>query len=140
MNFLNRDITTIKTGIIVHQVNCQKKMGKGLALQLKNKYFQHYLDFLKKEPILGDIVVSKINPQLYVIGIYGQFDYGYGKCFTDYEAFEEGIIKVIDISKKENLPVYVPYKIGCGLAGGDWDIILNILETIPNCYCCKVNI
>ena len=30
--------------------------------------------------------------------------------------------------KKETLTIGFPYKIGCGLAGGDWNIVYNIIE------------
>lgn len=139
MQVLNKDILTIKRGIIVHQVNCKKVMGKGLAREIRREYPQHYFDYLKKEPQLGDIIVTKINPQLFIVGIYGQDNYGYGGCFTNYDAFQKGFLRIRELAEKEKLSIYVPYKIGCGLAGGDWLIIKNILEQVPDCYCCKVN-
>jgi len=42
MKIINRDLLTIESGIIAHQVNCQGKMGAGLALKIRKKYPQVY--------------------------------------------------------------------------------------------------
>ena len=61
-------------------------------------------------------------------------------CHTDYDAFRKcckqlklQIKEVLLVSykykfKKETLTIGFPYKIGCGLAGGDWSIISKIIE------------
>lgn len=125
------DILNVKNGIIVHQVNCQYTMGAGLAKQIKQKYPKHYYDYKNTKPFMGNIVITEISKSLYIIGIYGQNDYGRG-LKTNYEALEEGMKKVNEFRMLKNLPVYIPYKIGCGLAGGDWEIVKNIIKnTIP---------
>ena len=61
-------------------------------------------------------------------------------CHTEYDAFRKcckqlklQIEEVLLVSyaykfKKETLTIGFPYKIGCGLAGGDWSIVEKILE------------
>ena len=55
--------------------------------------------------------------------IFAQYDYGYGpRRYTNYEAFAcclENLNKLVP----DYVPIAFPYKIGCGLGGGDWDII-----------------
>ena len=50
---ITADITTITEGAILHQVNCQDKLGAGVALALATKYpkvKQRYHAFTKKYP------------------------------------------------------------------------------------------
>lgn len=138
MKIISGNILEIKSGIIVHQVNCQYKMGAGLAAQIRKKYPKHYNDFIDMKPELGNIVATKINKELFVVGIYGQYYYGRIGMYTDYLALKNGLEKVSYLMNKTNLDVFIPYKIGCGLAGGNWDIVKQIIEnTIPNCYIVK---
>lgn len=47
------DILSIHRGIIVHQVNCQRVMGAGLALKIRRKYYRHYLDYMGPSATVG---------------------------------------------------------------------------------------
>ena len=84
------DICKLQNGIICHQVNCQRKMGKGLALQIRKNFIQHYLEYINTEPELGKILTTEISSELYVAALYSQYYFGStGKVFTDYKAFKE---------------------------------------------------
>lgn len=130
MQIINGNILNIKHGVIIHQVNCKKVMGAGLALQIRRKYPKHYLDFITKEPKLGDIVITHVNSDLYIIGVYGQNGYGRTEIHTDYSALGDGLEKAGQFAKKKKLPVYIPYGIGCGLAGGNWKCVMEIIESV----------
>lgn len=133
MKIVCGDILAIKRGVIVHQVNCKKVMGAGLALQIKRKYPQHFADFLSTEPKLGNIVTTHVSNELYVVGLYGQDGYGRTGQHTDYGAFSNAIAKAAAFAAEKSLPLYLPYGIGCGLAGGDWTRISGILSGYPEC-------
>lgn len=47
---------------------------------------------------------------------------------TDYSAFEKCVSAIKLYAEKYNYSVGFPYKIGCGLAGGDWEIVLKIIK------------
>ena len=32
------------------------------------------------------------------------------------------------------MSIAIPYGIGCGLAGGDWEIVSNIIDDVTNSY------
>jgi hypothetical protein len=54
-----------------------------------------------------------------------------GATYTDYQAFEICLnkVKIWQSNCLEGvLPVYLPYGIGCGLAGGNWDVIKHLIE------------
>ena len=73
-------------------------------------------------------VQSDINPK-YIANMFAQENYGYGKCFTNYEAFEICILHVLAYcNMMEIKSIAMPYKIGCGNAGGNWNIIYSLLE------------
>lgn len=133
MKIVCGDILAINHGVIVHQVNCKKVMGAGLALQIRKKYPQHFTDYMAAEPKLGNIVVTCIHSTLYIIGVYGQYSYGRYGLHTNYSALRIAMIKAAQFAAQKNLPLYIPYGIGCGLAGGDWNRVAAILSDIPNC-------
>lgn len=128
MQTIYGDITQLR-GILVHQVNCQKTMGAGLALRMKTKFPQHYQDYLAHTPELGSILVSELQPDLVIAALYAQDKYGTSRIQTDYHAFEACLQKLQKVAQRHpNLPVYFPNRIGCGLAGGNWNIIHSYLR------------
>lgn len=135
------NLLTVNSGIIAHQVNCQRVMGAGLALAIRRVYPKHYSEYLETTPELGSICATEITPTLYVVGVYGQDNFGRGETQTNYDALRSGFTKLRAFSKSKNLPVYLPYMIGCGLAGGNWKKVLRIIEeTLPGSTILNPNI
>lgn len=103
-------------------------MGAGLAKQIATKFplvKQDYKEAHKKgEVTLGTTQLVYITTELYVANLAGQDNYGTGKLQTDYDALRKCLSKL-----PTNLPIYIPYNLGCGLAGGDWKKVLKILES-----------
>ena len=131
MKTIEGDLLDIADGIICHQVNCQRRAGAGLALAISKKYPLWYQHFVAVPPHLGDVDVFWLNPHLRIASLFAQNRYGRVGKFTDYPAFDccLGGLK-LDIGRA---PVYFPYGIGCGLAGGDWDIVEAMIEKhFPN--------
>jgi O-acetyl-ADP-ribose deacetylase (regulator of RNase III) len=128
--------------VIAHQANCMKAMGAGIAYQIKLKYPKMYEvdcnDPRSASEKLGGFTYARIQNG-WGFNLYGQFRMGYG-LQTDYKALEKAIDKMLTIIPEltrfdsgpagHTLKVGMPWKIGAGLAGGDWDIILNIIETL----------
>lgn len=127
-------ILDIKSGIIVHSVNCQGVMGCGLALALRTKYLSIYPSYRKYcqshyfRP--GMVQFINVDENLWICNLAGQDRYGRDKRYTDYEAMREGLKKV-RIWREMNHPeltVYIPCGIGCGNGGGDWEVVKKIIE------------
>jgi len=112
-------------GVILHQVNCKRVMGAGIAKQIRSLYPQHYIDYLNTPQQLGNIVITRISPSLTIIGLFAQDGYGRNKQHTNYKALKECLIKVAQLNIQ---PIYAPYKIGCGLGGGDWEIVQQLFK------------
>lgn len=137
------DITTIQTGVIMHQVNCQDVMGAGVAKVLYTKYPQvkekfHQLatqpDYNTPTKRFGLVQPVRISDQLVVLNSFSQLYYGRKKdvVYTDHQALLTNLSKLDAYAKKHNLPAYVPARIGCGLAGGDWATIEKYIKENTN--------
>ena len=126
---------------ICHQVNCKGVMGAGLAKQIKDKWPQVYYDYRTEciynpvEELMGGILISRLNDNVKIVHMFAQNEYGINKRQTDYEAFESCLNKIAtSISNKDYTTIRFPYGIGCGLAGGDWSIIQNLIQKVLGEY------
>jgi O-acetyl-ADP-ribose deacetylase (regulator of RNase III) len=140
--YIKKNILTVNNGIICHQVNCKCKMGAGIALKIRKKWpivYEQYLSECMLGKIqLGSVQIIKINPVLYVANLAGQDGYGRDKRYTNYAALLSCFFDLQKISDELNLQIYIPYKIGCSNAGGDWNIVENdINRAIINPVICK---
>ena len=75
-----------------------------------------------------------------VVNMYGQYNYGYsdGKPPLDYEALRLCMRKMNFIFKGKRIGL--PYVIGCGLAGGDKEIVIQMIkEEFCDCEVTMVN-
>lgn len=126
-NIIKGDLLDVHVGIICHQVNCCHVMGAGLAADIRRKYPRHYADFMSRVPHLGGLCITQVNWNLYVVGIYGQLKYGHDGPYTNYIALQRGMQAVAKMAEEKHLPVYLPYGIGCGLAGGDWAVVKELI-------------
>ena len=127
--------------ILIHQVNCQGAMGSGVAKAIRNKYptvFNVYKEYCEQYKVnnetaslLGTVCLYFANDSHIVANLFGEDRYGKdGKKYTDYEALKSGFIKIRDYAKENNLDLAMPYKIGCGLGGGDWGVVFTIIQEV----------
>lgn len=136
MKLKKGDIFDCEENIIVHQANCLGVMGSGIASQVKEKYpevykgYYHYCKTNTAEDILGTSLICQVNDKRYIANVFGQLAFGGDKVYTDYEALRHSLIEVRDFAKEHKLSVAIPCKIGCGLAGGDWNIVLDMIKEI----------
>lgn len=135
---------------IAHQCNAKGVMGGGLALQIRNKYPKVYNEYRKwiednsfftREEWLGNYLSVRTNDGHVILNLIGQYDYGRDKRYTDYDALEKAFITAINDIRHDyggedtdllQIVIAIPYGIGCGLAGGDWNVVREILENIES--------
>lgn len=151
MKLISQDIFNVKTGIICHQVNCMGVFGSGIALDIKKKWpmvFEEYRNkmLMPRYKNLGRAQVVNVGEDLYVANLFGQFDYGrdfrrteYGSIYTALKNLKKQIdLKQIEDHKDRQ--VFFPYKMSCQNAGGDWNLLMEMLdELFPDCYICKID-
>lgn len=127
---------------ICHQVNCQGRMGSGIARQIRERFPEVYEFYRKRydqqvlngwstDTLLGSIDIVPLNDSHRdIVNMYSQADYGYdGGRYTSYDAFAYCLHEI-----KQNVPtgykIGFPKNIGCGLGGGNWKIISILIEEI----------
>jgi hypothetical protein len=110
-------------------------MGAGLAKAIRERYPQVYTQYMKENDEgllnLGYVSYIDVYNSNMVANICGQESYGRGsKRYTDYDALYVGLSDVFDTAQQMGYDVVIPYKIGCGLANGDWDVVTDMIEEI----------
>lgn len=123
-------------GIIIQGCNAQGVMGSGLAKVIRNKWPNVYIDystFHKHQGLkLGQVVPSVINERLIVANCITQDRYGKGKRHLNYEALYvamENVVRMFDAHNGLVRILHTPL-IGADLAGGDWNIISQIIRSV----------
>lgn len=145
MKYIQRNsITDIDVGVIAHQVNCCNAMGSGVAAAISAKYpivKSHYHalcnNMLEKVDaysaiynLYGKVQVVRITDKLSVANIFTQLYYGNSaKTGLKYTNEDMLVNKIIELCNKyKHTSIYIPEKIGCGLAGGDWNYVSSKLN------------
>lgn len=146
------DIFALDCDIIAHQVNCQGVMGSGIAKVIREKYpivYAEYISFVKTfghydGDLLGRCQVVKVKPidnfsPNYVVNLFGQEYYGREKKqYTSYAALQNALIElrewIFNNIDKEHIVLGLPYKIGCGFGGADWNVVLDTIERVFSKY------
>lgn len=126
---------------ICHQVNCRGVMGSGIAKQIRDRWPEVFISYYtycsrhNHDPqlMLGNIWGVQVTTNCvnrWVVNMFAQDNYGYnGSRFTSYDAFAKCLESMRDRLPKDKT-IGFPKGIGCGLGGGDWDIILRMIETV----------
>ncbi len=125
--FIKGDLLSTDADIICHQVNLQGVMGGGLALSIANKYPFVEKQYRKYEPKVLCEVCFVNTDDFVVANCFSQrMDFS-----TDYDALKGCLRTVKDYMSATGLKtIAIPYKYGCGIANGDWSIVLNIFNSM----------
>ena len=131
MKYVDGDLIKLakegKFGVIGHGCNCFLNMGAGIAKSIKQEFPEAYsADRTTRKgdhKKLGTASFADYG-DLVVLNLYTQFDYGPG-LRADYNAIRDCMkwIKKRYSGKRIGLPM-----IGCGFAGGDWEMVSHIIE------------
>lgn len=137
---------------ICHQVNCQGRMGSGIAKQIKERWpvvYDQYIAAFKEreeevvklsgqwetqidvsETLLGHLQQIPVSDTQTVINMFAQQWYGYdGKRYTSYDAFWTCLGGIRD-SVPKGSKIGFPYRIGCGLGGANWQVIETMIYAV----------
>lgn len=129
--------------VIGHQTNCVGVMGAGIAKQVKARWpkvFEHYKEACETKNCLGKTQLVKVNDSLYIANIFGEYcpgkpaeDCGPNEHRdTDYIALHDALEALKHKMEKYELTTLgLPCRLGCGLAGGDWEgVVKPMIEDI----------
>lgn len=122
--------------LIIHVVNNLGKWGKGFVMSLTKHYptiKDSYLEWHQTEPKMGNVQFVEINKddRIFIGNLLAQNgirkSYKDRNCYLDYVALEKSLNDVADFALANRLSVQAP-KLGSGLAGGDWNIIQDLIK------------
>ncbi len=131
--------TLNETRIIIHICNDINRWGKGFVLPLGDRYpsaktaYHNYASQAGYQE-LGSISYSTINPSLTVINMVAQRgiskDRTTGEPPIRYDALRQCLQKIRELVASgfptRTVSFHMP-RIGCGLAGGDWNTVSKII-------------
>ena len=131
------NILEVESGIICHQVNSRGVAGAGLALQIRNKWPDWFCEY-QRDTIsrLGTVHWHEVKSLhnravLSVASLYALENYGTKIRQTNYAYLAKCLLAVEAQSSGEQ--IYIPHGIGCGLGGGDWAIVSELIyDAIPD--------
>lgn len=118
---------------LLHGCNCMHIMGAGIARYLRDTYPIVYsvdVSMTRKNDKnkLGTYSVAVVAPKFHILNCYTQFNTQpdtYGNPPIDYNALRVCLQRVN--KAYDGWEIRVPM-IGCGLAGGEWSIVRNMIE------------
>lgn len=125
------DLLKAKEKIIGHQVNCFGISG-GLASAVFRKWpcaKKDYEDLTKRLPakvLLGMTFFTGQQKDGHIIAnLFGQYEPG---AAYNPKKLDQALEQLGNFAKAGGYSVALPYKLSCGIAGGDWDEVLQIIE------------
>jgi O-acetyl-ADP-ribose deacetylase (regulator of RNase III) len=136
------DIFANDAQAIVNTVNCVGVMGKGLALQYKNKFPQNFKEYAKacKEELVqpGKMFVHQTgqptNPK-FIINFPTKRHW---RDKSKIEDIQNGLDDLIQVIEKLNISSISVPPLGSGLGGLDWQIVKQIIEQKLASEDCKI--
>lgn len=122
---------------IAHQVNCQGKMGTGIAKVLYTRWPKVKSDYLSlfqnkfHESYLGHVQGVEVDGKV-VFNCFSQNGYGRdGKKYTLYPYVNVCMNKLlVEMDKRDIDKVAIPAYYGCGNGGGDWGAVKGIIDSV----------
>jgi O-acetyl-ADP-ribose deacetylase (regulator of RNase III) len=143
IHIVSGDLLKSDCTIIGHQCNCLGVMGAGIAKQIHDLYPEVYeadqnypVPFGEKR--LGHMSYAWVRDQhvgsRLVCNLYGQHRYGRKGNYTVVPALRRALEKMMQQigswDQEEWIKIGFPYGMGAGLADGDWNEILNVIEKV----------
>lgn len=128
--------------VVMHQVNCLGVADAGFAKQVRERFsgwyesYSEYCRFSKDNPkeLLGRFHQHAVNDRLIICSAFAQVGISKTAVMTDYRAWDT-ILRRIEkqISEKnrndrQSWSLHIPYGIGCGLGGGDWEEMKSLFD------------
>jgi len=119
--------------VLGHQVNLDGVMGAGIARQIARTWpaivpaYRHAL--ATHTLTLGHLQTFEVAPRRWIANLAGQQHPQRRGIATDYPALQAALIAYADWAHAHQWRAGLPYGLGCGLAGGDWATVSDLIAT-----------
>jgi len=130
------DLLASDCDVIAHGCNCFCTWGSGIARQMLVRHPEAFEADLATE--VSDVkkmgtFTQAMSDGRRVFNLYTQFKYGITEPHLDYDALQRALVEMRSRLEQDGTlhtcRIGMP-KIGCGLAGGDWDRVTEIIEEV----------
>ncbi|MEB0261659.1 MULTISPECIES: macro domain-containing protein [unclassified Mucilaginibacter] len=132
MKYLKGNLLTANTQALVNTVNTVGVMGKGIALQFKDRFAENFRIYAaackRKDFIIGDLLVVKentIDGEKIIINFPTKTEW-FRK--SQYEYIEKGLQKLAEVIKEYQIKSIAIPPLGCGNGGLKWDKVKPMIE------------
>ena len=124
--------------VIVHVCNDVGGWGKGFVVALSRRWKNPERRFRAwyrgqgedtRPFALGEAQLVEVEPALWVANVIGQrgLKPKDGVPPVRYDAIRQGLAQVAAFAAEHGASVHMP-RIGCGLAGGSWEVVSGLIE------------
>lgn len=138
VRYKSGDLAKDPTLVKVHQVNCQGVMGSGVAKSIRAEYPKVYKAYKRlcetkdTSELLGNAQFVDVGFNTVVVNLFGQLNYGRNGLYTDYKALKRALKEIKYVLTYVSDYIFYdemafPYMIGCGLGGGNWNIVQSLI-------------
>ena len=122
--------------VIAHQVNTKGVMGAGIAKQIADRYPEVLKEYKtlcsNTENLLGSVQILSNNDDKTILNVFSQLDYDADKRQTNYVAIATAFASYLEAYKTPIIGI--PKYFGCGLGGGNWDVVEEIFKDLEQIY------
>lgn len=158
MNVVEKDLLSVKQGIIAHQCNLRGTAG-GLAGHIFRTYpaagraYRNLLSSAEEtgglDDLFGAVQYVQVKPGLWIANVFGQIQPGTAGSRGTPKDSSQGRLEAFQIALKDlkaagdrlRIPVHMPYNIGCSLGGGDWKVYSALIgRELPDAVLCRKDV
>lgn len=129
-HFRTGNILDDRSEAVINTVNCVGVMGKGLALEVKKRYYNQYMQYHQacKDGLvdIGKLYITEtsLNIPRYLIHFPTKTHWRY---FSKYEYIRLGLVDLIRQIKILNIHSIAIPPLGCGNGGLEWYLVLGMI-------------
>lgn len=122
-----------KAEALVNAVNCVGVMGKGVALQFRQKFSEEYFKDYKRACQNGDLIIGKVH--VYSLSSDGAHRFiinfptkNHWREKSRFEDIESGLQSLVEAVEKHHIKSIAMPALGCGLGGLDWNEVKPLIK------------
>lgn len=129
--------------IIVHVCNNIGAWGAGFVLAISKRWSEperEYRSMSSTKRKLGNVQFVPVETDIVVANMIGQENIkanDYGVPPVRYAAIKICLERVLSLAKSMNASIHMP-RIGCGLAGGQWEIMEQVIIAASKNFDAKI--
>ncbi len=132
------DLLTCDVDLICHQTNFHGVMGGGVALSIRNKLLSRnmYMEYERicaeqGRELLGTVQYLPAKTRYLIVNCFCQDDRVQDDGgITRYDCMRKCLEQVEAYARQHAYRVALPGFIGCGIAGGDWNTVRQIIDEV----------